>query len=163
MLYRLAQDRTELSYQGQVQNQTEDEARPDISDRSSAQDRTIFAPRPVNSVPQDRTELSAKPLNEPMKNQGRAHATLIPTISSFRRRPITGLLIAWDRTKLSPGPSSGSSTISVRSREERPSPETGTRRSGTGSTRTLARRHYTRNRSAQSDHPPSPMIIGERC
>jgi hypothetical protein len=78
MLYRLAQDRTELSYQGQVQNQTEDEARPDISDRSSAQDRTIFAPRPVNSVPQDRTELSAKPLNEPMKNQGRAHATLIP-------------------------------------------------------------------------------------
>ena len=80
MVYRLAQDRTELSYQ-EEQTQTDDGARPDIPVRSTDQDRTFLAPRPDNSVPQDRTELSAKPLKEPLKNHegvGRARAMRIP-------------------------------------------------------------------------------------
>jgi hypothetical protein len=77
LLYRLAQDRTELSYQ---EEQDEDEAgsRPDISDRSTDQDRTFLPSRPDNSVRQDRTELSAKPLNEPLKNQEREKRARCP-------------------------------------------------------------------------------------
>ncbi|MHC2424138.1 hypothetical protein ACVII1_007140 [Bradyrhizobium elkanii] len=80
MVYLLTQDRTELSYQG-TENEAGTTPRPDENDRSSDQDRTFEAPRPDIPVPQDRTNLSAKPLKEPLKNQEegeRARATLLP-------------------------------------------------------------------------------------
>lgn len=80
MIYRLAQDRTELSYQ-EEQTQTGTDARADIPVRSTDQDRTFESARPDNSVPQDRTELSAKPLKEPLiepGERGRARERRIP-------------------------------------------------------------------------------------
>lgn len=81
MIYRLAQDRTELSYQEEQTGGDTADARPDISDRSTNQDRTFLAARPDNFAHQDRTELSAKPLIEPLKNhegERRARAKRLP-------------------------------------------------------------------------------------
>ncbi|MGY4572598.1 helix-turn-helix domain-containing protein [Bradyrhizobium sp. USDA 3256] len=80
MVYLLAQDRTELSYQGS-ENEAGPISRPDENDRSRDQDRTFDAPRPDIPVRQDRTNLSAKPLKEPLRNQEEgeaARATPIP-------------------------------------------------------------------------------------
>ncbi|PPQ20543.1 hypothetical protein CV770_03980 [Bradyrhizobium sp. AC87j1] len=89
MVYRLAQDRTELSYQATaeddlitgakpdeiVRSSDQDQApRPDGISRSSEQDRTFHAPRPDNFGSQDRTNLSAKPLIEPLKEPVREKA-----------------------------------------------------------------------------------------
>lgn len=80
LVYRLAQDRTELSYQ-EVNSEAEDKSRPDFSDRSGDQDRTISTVRPDIICHQDRTELSAKLPNELLKNyegESRARADFIP-------------------------------------------------------------------------------------
>lgn len=81
MVYFLAQDRTELSYQASENEAGVALTRPDENDLSSDQDRTFEAPRPDIPVHQDRTNLSAKPLKEPLRNQEEgegARATLIP-------------------------------------------------------------------------------------
>jgi hypothetical protein len=75
MIYRLAQDRTELSYQEEQTGGDTTDARPDISDRSTDQDRTFLAARPDNFAHQDRTELSAKPLIEPLNEPERGRRT----------------------------------------------------------------------------------------
>lgn len=89
MVYRLAQDRTELSYQAAVEEGPVSDVRPDENDRSNDQDRTFCAPRPDNSGTQDRTEMSAKPLIEPLKEpegeKARTQATLIPRNFSLSR------------------------------------------------------------------------------
>lgn len=71
-VYRLAQDRTEISYQG--------ETREDEIVRSTDQDRTILVARPDENGRQDRTISSAKPLIEPLKEpeRERARAKTIP-------------------------------------------------------------------------------------
>lgn len=78
MVYLLAQDRTELSYQA-TDNEAGNGSRPDENDRSSDQDRTFDAPRPDIPVHQDRPKLSAKPPIEPPKKpeRERARATRI--------------------------------------------------------------------------------------
>lgn len=93
MVYRLAQDRTELSYQPISEAASDPDTRPDENDRSieakadgndrsTDQDRTFDAVRPDISVHQDRTNLSAKLLKEPLKEPGSERAperaTLIP-------------------------------------------------------------------------------------
>lgn len=71
MIYRLAQDRTELSYQEEQTGSDNADARPDNFDRTTDQDRTFLAARPDNFAHQDRTELSAKPLIEPLNEPER--------------------------------------------------------------------------------------------
>jgi hypothetical protein len=85
LIYRLAQDRTELSYQAE-QTETDEtktgDVRPDNYVRSSDQGRIIFVARTDNFDRQDRPELSAKPLNEPLKknheSERRARASYLP-------------------------------------------------------------------------------------
>lgn len=82
MTYKLALDRSELSYQADSEDNQGGAARPDENDRSENQDRTFLTARPDNPDRLDRTNLTAKPLIEPLKEPGsgkaRTRATLIP-------------------------------------------------------------------------------------